>query len=158
MRNTLLGSALASALALASIAPPLHAAEVTDGAVPSTMDDAGTHYIIGATGAHNRNLYTTIVGDLNAVTLTVQNGSILSSSSGLIGYGSTPEATGGSSVLVTGPGSKWNMPNDLSVGGNTSGNSLTIANGGAVVTRGGSIGNGGSSANNAVTITGEGST
>jgi hypothetical protein len=81
MRNTLLGSALASALALASIAPPLHAAEVADGAVPSTMDDAGTHYIIGATGAHNRNLYTTIVGDLNAVTLTVQNGSILSSSS-----------------------------------------------------------------------------
>jgi len=58
-------------------------------------------------------------------------------------------------VLITGSGSVWNNANDLYVGYNGAGNSLTIANGGAMYSLDGYIG--ADSDSNTVLVTGNGS-
>jgi autotransporter-associated beta strand protein/T5SS/PEP-CTERM-associated repeat protein len=150
---------VAFTLAVSFAAPTIQAVDVTDGSVPVIMDVDGTHYVIGATGAYDLYLGGHMrAGDLNAITLTIQQGSILTGDWGEIGYGSTAAATGGSSVLVTGPGSQWIMANGLYVGRNAANNTLTIADGALVSTPFSTIGDGGPGDNNTISVTGIGST
>jgi len=64
--------------------------------------------------------------------LLIQNGGVLNSGAGYLGYSS---GSSNSSVIVTGTGSVWNSSGFIDIfriGNLTSGNSLVIGNGGAV--------------------------
>lgn len=89
--------------------------------------------------------------------LVVSNGALVWSSDGAIG--STSLGTS-NSVLVTGSGSRWFATNGLFVGQNSTGNSLTIAEGGVVSNSSAIIGlaaTGNSAISNRVLVTDEGS-
>jgi T5SS/PEP-CTERM-associated repeat protein len=91
-------------------------------------------------------------------TLTIADGGQVNGSGRI---GELASATS-NTVTVTGAGSLWNSGNNLSVGREGAGNSLTIAAGGKVVIPGsfayyGYIGYGSGASNNTVTVTGAGS-
>ncbi len=77
------------------------------------------------------------VGNTNSAdVLLIQNGGVLNSGMGYLGYSS---GSSNNTVLVTGTGSTWNSSGGaglFGVGNSTSGNSLNVSNAGAVYIRG----------------------
>ena len=92
--------------------------------------------------------------------MVISNGGTVSDANASIGYGST---SSNNSVLVTGEGSRWNNSGTeirgggLTVGNQSSGNSLVISNRGTVANREVTIGFGAGSSNNTVLVTGSNS-
>jgi T5SS/PEP-CTERM-associated repeat protein len=114
----------------------------------------GSVWNAAAVGSGDPILFGMVVGGSvsNRSTLIISNGG------GVLGGGDLVD--GNSSVTVTGPGSVWSNQY-LTVGNNSPGNHLTIANGGAIisVTGNGSgyLSDGTASSNNVALVTGPGS-
>ena len=142
---------------------------VSNGGLVSAYN--GNGYIGNNAGASNNSVLVTGAGSLwtnnfiplyignNAAfnSLTIANGGMVyisSSSSATIGNGASAS---NNAVTVTGPGSLWNISQNLSVGFSGSSNLLTISNGGMVIDGTGLIGVTASAGNNSVVVTGPGS-
>ncbi len=116
------------------------------GGVAAIVDNAKLA-IGGGSGAFH-------IGSNNVASLLIANGGQVTNGISHIGY----RAGGGSSVAtVSGTGSAWNNGSNLYVGGSSSGNWLSIANGGAVNNTYGFIGSNATSKGNTVLVTDGGS-
>lgn len=85
--------------------------------------------VLGLTGPATATTGNITIGQGGAASLTIQNGSVLTSTGGSLNIGGTSGTS--SSVTVTGAGSQWNAVGVLIVGSGT--NILNIENGGTVV-------------------------
>ncbi len=128
-------------LILSSLALPLHAQLVADGAT-STINTTSTN----VTG----NLTIGTNGSFTSLVIT-NGGAVTNSSSGIIGLNVTSRTN---RVVVTGTNSIWDIGTTLVVGSAGSANLLLVTNGGLVANNFGNLANTTSSSNNTVIITG----
>lgn len=128
-------------LILSSLALPLHAQLVADGAT-ATINTTSTN----VTG----NLTIGTNGSFTSLVIT-NGGAVTNSSSGIIGLNVTSKTN---RVVVTGTNSIWDIGTTLVVGSAGSANLLLVTNGGLVANNFGNLANTTSSSNNTVIITG----
>ena len=94
----------------------------------ATVDGAGSAWTIS-----NR----IGVGNYGTGTLLVQNGGVVTSAGGIVGWNASST---GSTVTVTGSGSKWDSSTGIIFIGNLGQGSLTVSNGGVVTSTDGYVG------------------
>jgi len=111
----------------------------------------GGNITVGMSGSGN----SLVIAAGGQVTTTVASVTVGVPAGGLVGYNA---GSSNNSVLVTGPGSGWNISGaSLTVGNGGSANSLAVSNGGSVTAEYTYIGRVAGAADNSVVVTGPGS-